>query len=113
MAHRVDIHPDCEAELDELRRVDRREFDAIRNGHMKLEAVGPGLGYPFSSAVRDGGDLRELRPRQGRSRWRVLYATRPRIVLLALAPEAQRDPRGFRIAIGAAQARQQDVLSQE
>jgi hypothetical protein len=65
----------------------------------KLEAIGPRLGAPHSSAVRgeDGSGLRELRPRAGRSRWRPIYRlVQPGIfVILAVAPEAEIDKRGF------------------
>ena len=39
----------------------------------KLEAFGPQLGHPHTSAVRGAPRLRELRPRAGRSPWRALY----------------------------------------
>jgi hypothetical protein len=69
----------------------------------KLEAVGPQLGSPRSSAVQGevGQGLRELRPRAGRSRWRPIYAAsaRPTFVILAVAPEAQIDSRGFHAAV--------------
>ncbi len=41
--------------------------------------------------------MRELRPRAGRSRWRPIYRrVQPRMfVILAIAPEAQIDKRGF------------------
>ena len=34
------------------------------NAVTKLQAIGPSLGYPHSSAVRDAARLRELRPRE-------------------------------------------------
>ena len=69
----------------------------------KLEVVGPRLGSPHSSAVEGeaGRGLRELRPRAGRSRWRPLYrrVSPSTFVILAVAPEAQIDFRGFDAAI--------------
>ena len=107
MAHRVDIHPGCDAELDELRRSDPHEHAAILNADRKLRALGTALGYPHSSAVlgTEESPLRELRPRRGRSRWRVLYVTEPAIVLLALAPESGADRRGFATAVRQASER--------
>jgi len=76
----------------------------------KLRAHGPQLGFPHSSAVRGAvRGLRELRPLSGRSRWRLIYARRGEaLVLLALAPEAMRDPRGFRSAVARAAERLED-----
>lgn len=78
---------------------DAAERAAIQHAREKLEALGPQLGAPHSSAVKgdDGTGLRELRPRAGRSRWRPIYRqVQPRIfVILAMAPEAKIDRRGF------------------
>jgi hypothetical protein len=69
----------------------------------KLEAVGARLGSPHSSAVQGdaGQGLRELRPRAGRSRWSPIYrrVSPSTFVILAVAPEAQIDPRGFDAAV--------------
>jgi hypothetical protein len=69
----------------------------------KLKAAGPRLKYPHSSAVqgREGKGLRELRPRQGRSRWRPIYrqVTPDTFVILAVAPEAQIDQGSFDAAV--------------
>ncbi len=106
MTHAVDIHPALETELAWLSRCHPREHAAIQNARFKLEARGTQLGFPHSSTIRSANaPLRELRPRQGRSPWRVLYATRPRLVMLALAPEAQHDLRRFAAAVRAAEAR--------
>jgi len=76
------------------------------NAVAKLEAAGPRLGHPHSSAVRGdaGKGLRELRPRGGRSRWRPIYRqVRPdTFVVLAVGPEAQIDHGGFDSAISRA-----------
>jgi len=78
---------------------DAAERIAIQHAREKLEALGPRLAAPHTSAIRgeDGSGLRELRPRAGRSRWRPIYRRiQPRtFVILAIAPEAQIDNRGF------------------
>ncbi|HLZ36608.1 MAG TPA: type II toxin-antitoxin system RelE/ParE family toxin [Mycobacteriales bacterium] len=83
-----------------------REREAIENAVKKLQALGPQLGYPHSSAIRGSEDLRELRPRAGRSRWRVLYRQIGEVYLVAaIGPEAGVDPRGFDRAVAAAKRR--------
>ena len=65
----------------------------------KLEAAGPRLGHPHSSAIRGelGQGFRELRPRAGRSRWRPIYrrVDPSTFVIFAVGPEAQIDSRGY------------------
>jgi len=71
---------------------------AMQNAVEKLEASGPHLPHPHSSAVQgDGKGFRELRPRAGKSRWRPLYrqVTAQTFVIFAVGPEAQIDQRGF------------------
>jgi hypothetical protein len=93
----VVFHTQAEKELGEL---PPRERVAIMNAVDKLRALGPFLPFPHQSDVRGAGDLRELRPRAGRSAWRVFY---PRIsdtfVIAAVSPEAEADPRGFNRAV--------------
>jgi len=76
---------------------------AMAHAVEKLKAAGPRLKYPHSSAVqgREGKGLRELRPRQGRSRWRPIYrqVTPDTFVILAVAPEAQIDQGSFDAAV--------------
>ena len=76
------------------------------NAVAKLEAAGPSLGHPHSSAVRGeaGKGLRELRPRAGRSRWRPIYRqiSETTFVIFAVGPEAQIDSRGFDAAVARA-----------
>jgi hypothetical protein len=78
---------------------DAAERTAIQHAREKLEAVGPRLGAPHSSAIKgeDGSGLRELRPRAGRSRWRPIYRRvgPGTFVILAVAPEAEIGKRGF------------------
>jgi hypothetical protein len=95
---------------DELRRLPLTERKAILNAVEKLEALGPELGYPHSSAVRDADRLRELRPRAGRSPWRAFYRhVGTELVVAAIGAEAEVDPRGFKRAVLAAETRLADV----
>ncbi|MHB1772315.1 MAG: type II toxin-antitoxin system RelE/ParE family toxin [Acidimicrobiales bacterium] len=84
-----------------------RERHALYNAVAKLQALGPALGYPHTSAVQGAQDqLRELRPRAGRSPWRGLYRLiGDRFVIAAIAPEAQHDLKGFTRACEAAAKR--------
>jgi len=79
----------------------------------KLEAAGPRLGHPHSSAVQgeSGRGFRELRPRAGRSRWRPIYRRvgPSTFAILAVGPEAQIDRRGFDAAVRRAVERDRDV----
>jgi hypothetical protein len=94
----------------ELGRIPAAERVAVLNAAEKLEALGPGLGYPHSSAVRDADRLRELRPRAGRSPWRGFYRRFGEVlVLAAVGPEAEADPRGFKRAVLAAEERLAEV----
>lgn len=92
----------------------RREFhalppaekEAMRNAIGKLEQAGEALAYPHSSRVRGAANLRELRPRAGRSPWRGFYRRiGAEIVIGAFGPEAQADPPGFGRAVHAAKSR--------
>jgi hypothetical protein len=82
---------------------------AMLHAVQKLEAAGPRLGHPHSSAVRGerGKGFRELRPRAGRSRWRPIYrrVNPSTFVILAVAPEAEIDSRGYDAAVARAVAR--------
>lgn len=74
------------------------------------QAPGPDLGYPYFSAVRDADRLRELRPRGGRSPWRAFYRRLGDVfVVAAVGAEAEADPRGFKRAVAAAEARLEEV----
>ncbi len=103
----VSLHPQAEAEL---QRIPAAERVALLNAAQKLEALGPPLGYPHSSAVRGADRLRELRPRAGRSPWRGFYRRFGEVfVLAAVGPEAEVDPRGFKRAVVAAEERLEEV----
>jgi hypothetical protein len=79
---------------------------AMEHAVDKLKAAGPRLMHPHSSAVQGatGKGFRELRPRAGRSRWRPIYrrVTPSTFVIVAVAPEAQIDQRGFDAAVARA-----------
>jgi hypothetical protein len=80
----------------ERSKVPAAERVALDNAVRKLEAIGPDLPYPHSSAVKQADRLRELRPRAGRSPWRAIYRQcGEAFVIAAVCPEAQQDPRGF------------------
>lgn len=87
-------HPEAEAERGKL---PPNERVALRNAERKLEAIGPALPYPHSSAVKDADRLRELRPRRGNSPWRGLYRqVGEAFVIAAVCPEAEHDSKGFK-----------------
>lgn len=73
-----------------------KEREALYNAVQKLEARGPDLPFPHSSAVRGAAGLRELRPRGGRCAWRQLYRRAgDTFVIAAIGPDGRSDPRGF------------------
>jgi len=83
---------------------------AVANAVENLREIGPGLGYPHSSAVRSAENLRELRPRQGRSPWRAFYRRfGTAFVVAAVGPEAQVDSKGFDRTVRAAEQRLDEV----
>lgn len=87
-----------------------KEQAALHNAVRKLEAIGPALGFPHTSAVRAAPGLRELRPRSGRSPWRAFYGQAGQtFVIAAVGPEAEHDPQGFTRACEAALARLAEV----
>ncbi|MBV8989680.1 MAG: type II toxin-antitoxin system RelE/ParE family toxin [Solirubrobacterales bacterium] len=94
-------HPEAANERDES--WPAREKVAMLHAAQKLEATGPRLGHPHSSAVQGevGQGLRELRPRAGRSRWRPIYrrVTPSTFVIFAVGPEAEIDSRGYKAAV--------------
>jgi len=106
-AYIVRWHSDAEAERDTS--WPAGEKVAMLNAAQKLEAAGPRLGHPHSSAVQGeaGKGFRELRPRAGRGRWRPIYrqVTAETFVIFAVGPEAQIDGRGFDAAVERAVAR--------
>ncbi len=100
-------HPDAETERHQL---PTKEEAAIVNAADKLQALGPDLPFPHTSNVQIATDLRELRPRAGRSAWRAFYRRiGAAFVIAAVGPEAQADPRGFRKTVQAAERRLDDM----
>jgi hypothetical protein len=90
--------PEAEAERAAL---PPNEIAALINADNKLAALGSRLGFPHTSDVRGTTEtLRELRPRQGRSRYRALYRQVGQdFVVAAVGPEAESDPRGYARAV--------------
>ncbi len=76
-----------------------------RRGFLRSGACAPQFAPQFDPSLevrgRRRGGLCELRPRAGRSRWRPIYRrVKPStFVILAVAPEAQIDSRGFAAAV--------------
>jgi hypothetical protein len=94
---------EAERERSQLAKAD---IAALINADAKLRALGPRLGYPHTSAVRGHEELRELRPRAGRSRCRAFYRQVGDVfVVAAVGPEAQVDQRGFDRSCRKAQVR--------
>ncbi len=104
---RIRHHPAFAEEVRALRAADPGEADAIATAIRILEACGGRVGHPHTSGLRGSGrGLRELRPRSGRSRVRVIHVRRgDAIELLALAPDGRSDPRGFERAVARARQR--------
>lgn len=98
------VHPDAKIELAAL---PQQEIAAIDNAMKKLEALGPNLPFPHSSAVKDADRLREVRPRAGNSPWRAFYRQTGEVLFVvgAIGPEANVKPRDFTRAIRLAEDR--------
>lgn len=91
---------------EERRRLPAAEKNALDHAVEKLEAFGPRLPYPHQSAVRGADNLRELRPRGGRSPWRAFYRRIGNaFVIGSVGPEAESNPQGFRKTVRVAQKR--------
>ena len=105
---RSSLSPEAEAERD---RLPRNERLAIATAVEKLETFGPNLPSPHQSKVMGAIDLRELRPRAGRSPWRPLYRriAEDTFVIAAIAPEAQARRRGFQQAARRAERRLKEL----
>lgn len=106
----VVIHPGAEAELDKL---PTKEQESIATAIAELRAEGPTLGYPHTSEVRAVHSLRELRPRRGHSRWRAFYRQIDHtLVIGAIGPEAEADPKHFKRAVEVALQRLENMAHQ-
>ncbi|PYR15974.1 MAG: hypothetical protein DMF98_28535 [Acidobacteria bacterium] len=99
----VRFHPGAEAERSALA---PKERVALDHAIEKLGALGIKLGFPHSSKVVGADNLRELRPRAGRSPIRPLYRRLGEtFVIAAIGPEAQSDPTGYKRSIRIAEQR--------
>jgi hypothetical protein len=97
---KVEVHPDAEAELASLPEGERH---AMQNAFEKLAVHGDQLPFPHSSKVKGAAQLRELRPRAGRSAWRAFYRRiADTLVIGAIGPEARAKPHEFRRAVRSA-----------
>jgi hypothetical protein len=103
----IDVLPEAGDELLDLRRRDLAEYTALLQALRYLKLRGITLSYPWTSQVK-GTDLRELRPRRGRSRWRAFYRRDGDLLRIgAIGPEANIDKRGFEAAVHRASNRLQ------
>ena len=108
MVLRVDWDEDAREELGRLPAAERR---AVMTAVAKLKAFGDRRGAPHTSQVKGSRvGIRELRPRSGRSPWRLLYRRLgDAMVILAVGPEAEHDRRGFDRAVRLAEARLKEI----
>ena len=116
MAFYARRHPKFDAEMIGLLRREPRDYRAAERAISRLLRFDDALGFPHSSGVRSSAvrGLRELRPRQGRSRWRPLYVIAgDEVRMIALAPEATHDPVGFHRAVDRAEDRLGVMAEQE
>lgn len=91
---------------EEFQSLPEAERFAMGTAIAKLRTHGDQLSYPHSSRVQGAAALRELRPRTGRSAWRAFYRRIGAVMVIgAIGPEAQHDPRGFRRAVADAERR--------
>lgn len=101
------VHPDGGAELSKL---PVRELLAMDSAFDNCGLSGQLLGSPHTSAVKAADNIRELRPRQGRSPWRSFYRRIGQaLVVGAIGPESSADPQGFDRAVRSAEQRLNDV----
>ena len=102
-----DGHPKALEEKRAIKEVNDRV--AIDHVIEKLKVDGVALRSPHQSAVmgEEGSGLRELRPRQGRSRWRPLYRQvgETLFAILAVAPEVEVDSAGYESGVRSAKRR--------
>ena len=83
-----------------------RDKAALINAEAKLAVLEARLPFPHSCAVQGADRLRELRPRGGRSPWRALNRQiGGQLVIAAVCPETNIDPRGSAAACRHAESR--------
>lgn len=96
------------------------EFEAYRDRKVRLSIltvvstlsrIGPGLVEPHSKKIQNTKKLRELRPKGGRSTVRAFYVQRSEreFIILAIGPEADADPSGFKAAVQRTRDRARDL----
>jgi len=92
-------HPEAESELTKVR--DLKQRLAIHSVIDKVRRNGPKVCHPHRKQVQGVAGLQSLRPRGGRSVWRVLYACsgERRYMLLAVTRTPRVSPRAFRGAV--------------
>lgn len=92
-------HPEAEAEFAKVR--DRRERFAIHTAVDKVRRNGPKMCAPHRKQVQGVDGLHSLRPKGGRSVWRVLYACsgERRYLMLAVTRTPRVSPRAFRSGV--------------
>lgn len=101
-------HPEAEAELAKVR--DMKQRIAIHTVIDQVRRNGPKVCSPHRRQVQGAAGLHSLRPKGGRSIWRVLYACsgERRYMLLAVTRTSRVSPRVFRTSIEKACRRAQD-----
>ena len=96
----VDFDADAVIDFEDVK--SRGERKAVFNVVDKLKALGPDLPTPHTKSLKGETDLFELRPRQGNSPVRPVYARfGSRFVVLAVAAKKS----GFNRAVADAKAR--------
>ena len=108
----VRYHPDAKEEAN--KQLPTKERFALEHAVEKLQAMGPRLPYPHQSNVEGAVNLRELRPRSGRSPWRALYRRIGDVfVIAAIGSEAQVNKRKFDRAVAVAHKRLAETMKEE
>lgn len=98
-------HPKVEPEYHAL---EPREAVAVDNAIARGHRVR--IALPTQQHIQGAEDLRELRPRGGRSRTRVLYRRIGAVFVIgAIGPEAAVDPKGFKRAVREAEQRLDEI----
>jgi hypothetical protein len=104
----VRFHHDARREFNEL--LPPAEKDAMVHVIEMLEENGERLGHPYTSDARIAANLRELRPRAGRSPWRAFYRRIGDVMYVgAFGPEVRSNARAFERAVRAAEVRLDEV----
>jgi hypothetical protein len=104
----VEYHAEAISELLKLR--DRKQRTGVETAAVYLCRKGPYLTHPHMKRVAGTRKLCELRPGGGQTPIRPLYfrLDERTFKVVAIAPEAMVDPRGFRSAVERARRRALD-----